>query len=215
MLEICPISVRPQSVEMTQNWFETAVPSTFFKDSDRDCSLRPFSWFIWVYMLNLLGFLAPTTLKICAGEWPKEGRKEEEGRNEKKGRMESKEKNTSFDQKNKGQNSKLAKKRKRETEKITRNEGKKNKNVFSIFFFCFSSPPSLFSLCLSLSLSLLVLLVFLLIEGGAETRKFWFPVVGGFGETKNNLGNTENAEGKEENKTKIVVACGPRRSALC
>ena len=45
MLQICPISVRSRSIEVTQNWLET-VPSPFFKESDWDCSLRPFSWFI-------------------------------------------------------------------------------------------------------------------------------------------------------------------------
>ena len=31
MLQICPISVRSLSIEMTQNWLEIAVPSPFSK----------------------------------------------------------------------------------------------------------------------------------------------------------------------------------------
>ena len=30
MLQICPVSVRSRSIEITQNWLETAVPSPFF-----------------------------------------------------------------------------------------------------------------------------------------------------------------------------------------
>ena len=46
MLQICPVSVCSRSIEITQNWLETAVPSLFFKKSDWDCSFRPFYWFI-------------------------------------------------------------------------------------------------------------------------------------------------------------------------
>ena len=46
MLQICPVSVCSRSIEITQNWLETAVPSLFFQKSDWDCSFRPFYWFI-------------------------------------------------------------------------------------------------------------------------------------------------------------------------
>ena len=36
MLQICPVSVCSRSVEITQNWLETAVPSLFFTKSDWD-----------------------------------------------------------------------------------------------------------------------------------------------------------------------------------
>ena len=34
MLQICPVSVRSRSIEITQNWLEIAVPSPFFQKSD-------------------------------------------------------------------------------------------------------------------------------------------------------------------------------------
>ena len=56
MSQICDISVCSWSIEMTQNWPEIAVPSHKIK-GDWDCSLGPFSLFIWVLnvMFGLFG----------------------------------------------------------------------------------------------------------------------------------------------------------------
>ena len=58
MLQICPVSVSSRSIEITQNWLETAVPSLFFKKSDWDCNFRPFYWFILGLNVKFMNFLA-------------------------------------------------------------------------------------------------------------------------------------------------------------
>ena len=85
MLQICPVSVRSRSIEMTQNWFEVAIPSFFFKRDDWDNHLKLFLfWFIWVFMLKLVPkpllnhknikhvkfYLSKTTLKIATANGP-------------------------------------------------------------------------------------------------------------------------------------------------
>ena len=62
MLQICPVSVRSRSIEITQHWLETAVPSPFFEKSDWDCSLRPFFWFILGLDVKFVGLFGPQKL---------------------------------------------------------------------------------------------------------------------------------------------------------
>ena len=54
MLQICPVSVRSRSIEMTQCWLVigTAISGFFF-------------FYIWVFMLKLLTFLAPKPLQTA------------------------------------------------------------------------------------------------------------------------------------------------------
>ena len=65
MLQICPVSVRSRSIEITQNWLETAVPSPFFQKNDRDCSFRPFYWFILGLNVKIVGLFGPKKALNC------------------------------------------------------------------------------------------------------------------------------------------------------
>ena len=65
MLQICPVSVCSRSIEITQNWLETAVPSLFFQKSDWDCSFRPLYWFIWGLNVKFVGLFGPKKALNC------------------------------------------------------------------------------------------------------------------------------------------------------
>ena len=87
MLLICPVSVCSRSIEITQNWLETAVPSPFFKKVIGTAVSGLYIGSFWVDMLTLLVFLAPQKAlncrhvehvelylskkaKNCCGKWP-------------------------------------------------------------------------------------------------------------------------------------------------
>ena len=54
-----------RSIEITQNWLETAVPSLFFQKSDWDCSFRPFYWFILGLNVKFVGLFGPKKALNC------------------------------------------------------------------------------------------------------------------------------------------------------
>ena len=62
MLQICPVSARSRSIETTQNWLGTAVPSLSFNKCDWDCSIRPFYWFILGLNVKRVGLFGPKKL---------------------------------------------------------------------------------------------------------------------------------------------------------
>ena len=88
MLQICCVSVRSQSIEMTQNWLETAVPSPFFQKKWLGLQSQAFFLVHLGFHVKIVGLFGPKTAlnrrnvkhvklylsknkaKNCGGKWP-------------------------------------------------------------------------------------------------------------------------------------------------
>ena len=59
MLQICPVSVRTRSIELTQNWLDIAVPSPFFKKKRLGMQSQAFFLVDLGFHVRIVGLLWP------------------------------------------------------------------------------------------------------------------------------------------------------------